>query len=97
MILSESQKKYLRGLGHQLKPVVTVGDAGLSNAVVQEFNSAISHHELVKVRIRASSRENRDALIDQLCQLESGNLIQRIGNVALIYRPDPDDARIRLP
>jgi len=97
MNLSDSQKKHLRGLGHRLKPVVTVGDAGLSNSVMQEFNSTISHHELIKVRIRASSRENRDALIDELCQLGSGNLIQRIGNVALIYRPNPDDTRIRLP
>jgi len=97
MALSESQKKHLRGLGHRLKPVVTVGDAGLSNSVMQEFNSTISHHELIKVRIRAASRENRDALIDELCQLGSGNLIQRIGNVALIYRPNPDDTRIRLP
>ena len=97
MNLSDSQKKHLRGLGHRLKPVVTVGDAGLSNSVMQEFNSTISHHELIKVRIRASSRENRDALIDELCQLGSGNLIQRIGNVALIYRRNPDDTRIKLP
>ncbi len=89
--------KFLRGLGHQLKPVVTVGDAGLSSSVMQEFNSTISHHELIKVRIRASGRENRDALIDELCQLGSANLIQRIGNVALIYRPNPEDTRIKLP
>ena len=97
MNISESQKKFLRGLGHQLKPVVTVGDAGLSSSVMQEFDSAISHHELIKVRIRAASRESRDALIDELCQRESGNLIQRIGNVALIYRANPDEPRIRLP
>ncbi len=47
--------------------------------------------------IESSLGENRDALIDELCQLGSGNLIQRIGNVALIYRPNPDDTRIRLP
>ncbi len=97
MYLSESQKKYLRGLGHQLKPVVTVGDAGLSNLMMQEFDSTISHHELIKVRIRAASRGSRDALIDDLCQQGSGNLIQRIGNVALIYRPNPDEPRIELP
>ena len=97
MNLSESQKKYLRGLGHQLKPVVTVGDDGLSNSVMKEFDSTISHHELIKVRIRAESRKSRDALIDELCQQGSGNLIQRIGNVALIYRPNPHEPRIRLP
>ncbi len=97
MNLSESNKKFLRGLGHQLKPVVAVGDAGLSSSVMQEFESTISHHELIKVRIRAASRESREALIDELCQRESGSLIQRIGNVALIYRPNPDQPRIRLP
>ncbi len=97
MNLSESNKKFLRGLGHQLKPVVAVGDAGLSNSVMQEFESTISHHELIKVRIRAGSRESRDALIDGLCRQGSANLIQQIGNVALIYRPNPDNPRIRIP
>ncbi len=97
MNLSESKKKFLRGLGHQLKPVVAVGDAGLSSSVMQEFESSISHHELIKVRIRTGSRESRDALIDGLCRQVSAELIQRIGNVALIYRPDPDKPRIRIP
>jgi len=97
MNLSESQKKFLRGRGHQLKPVVTVGDAGLSDSVMQEFNSTISHHELIKVRVRAGSRESRDALIDELCREGAGILIQRIGNVALIYRANPDEPRIKLP
>jgi RNA-binding protein len=97
MNLSESQKKFLRGLGHQLKPLVTVGDAGLSNSLMQEFNSTISHHELIKVRIRAGSRQSRDALIDELCREGCGNLVQRIGNVALIYRANPEKPRIKLP
>ena len=97
MNLSESQKKFLRGLGHQLKPVVTVGDAGLSNTVMQEFDSTISHHELIKVRVRADSRQSRDALIDDLCRTGAGDLIQRIGNVALIYHSNPDKPRIKLP
>ncbi len=97
MNLSESRKKFLRGLGHQLKPLVAVGDAGLSNSVMQEFESTISHHELIKVRILAGSRENRDSLIDELCRQGSANLVQRIGNVALIYRPNPDKPSIKLP
>ncbi len=96
MNLSESQKKFLRGLGHQLKPVVTVGDAGLSNSVMQEFDSTISHHELIKVRVRAGSRESRDTLIDELCRTGASNLVQRIGNVALIFRANPDKPRIVL-
>lgn len=97
MNLSESQKKYLRGLGHQLKPVITVADTGLSASILREFDATISHHELIKVRFRMANRDNRDAMIDELCRQGSGNLIQRIGNVALIYRPNPDKQRIRLP
>jgi RNA-binding protein len=97
MILSESQKKYLRRLGHRLKPVIMVGDAGLSASVMKEFDSTISHHELIKVRFRSASRKTRDALVNELCQRASGNLIQRIGNVALIYRPNPDEPRIKFP
>ena len=97
MKLSESQKKYLRGLGHQLKPVITVADAGLSASVMKEFESSISHHELIKVRIRSADRGTRDALIGDLCQQGSSQLIQRIGNVALIYWANPDDTRVKLP
>lgn len=97
MKLSESQKKYLRGLGHQLKPVITVADAGLSASVMSEFESSISHHELIKVRIRSADRGTRDALIGDLCQQGSSQLIQRIGNVALIYRANPDETRVKLP
>ena len=97
MKLSESQKKYLRGLGHQLKPVITVADAGLSASVMKEFESSISRHELIKVRIRSADRGTRDTLIGDLCQQGSSQLIQRIGNVALIYRANPDETRVKLP
>ena len=52
MKFSESQKKYLRGLGHDLKPLVLVGDAGLSEGLLAEFETTLAHHELIKVRLR---------------------------------------------
>jgi RNA-binding protein len=67
MNLSDSQKKFLRGLGHQLKPVIMVGDAGLSESLLQEFCSTIEHHELIKIRVRAGDREQRDSIISDLC------------------------------
>ena len=68
MTLSEPQKKYLRGLGHQLKPVIMIGDAGLTDAVLAEFDATIAHHELIKVRVRAGDRQARDGIIDDLCR-----------------------------
>jgi len=97
MNLSKSQKKYLRKRGHQLNPVILVADSGLSKTVLQEFDSTIAHHELIKVRIRAADRKSRDAIINELCQKGSADLIQRIGNIALIYRANPESTKIQLP
>ncbi len=97
MPLSESQKKFLRGLGHKLKPVVSVGGAGVTDALVRELDTTIAHHELIKVRVRAGDRETRDAAIEELCRRGNAVLVTRIGNVALLYRRNPDDAKIQLP
>ena len=97
MNLSESQKKYLRGLGHELKPVIIIADAGLSDSVMKEFRSTIEHHELIKVRVRAGDRETRDNIISELCQKGSAELVTRIGNVALIYRRNDENPQIPMP
>ncbi|ANO51520.1 ribosome assembly RNA-binding protein YhbY [Woeseia oceani] len=97
MKISESQKKYLRGLGHSLKPVVTVADAGLSEAVMKEFDSTINHHELIKVKVRIGDRQQRDQIIEQLCESGSAELITRIGNVALLFRRNKKKPKIKLP
>jgi RNA-binding protein len=100
MNLSEHQKKFLRGLGHQLKPMIMVGDAGVSESLMAEFESTLDHHELIKVRVRVGDRGARDEIIDQLCANGNAQLIQRIGNVALLYRPNlrkKPEKRIRVP
>lgn len=100
MNLSEHQKKYLRGLGHQLKPLIIVGDAGLSESVLAEYESTLDHHELIKVRVRVGDRDTRDAIIEKLCSGSAAILIQRIGNVALMFRQNlkkKPEKRIRIP
>ena len=97
MDLTESQKKYLRGLGHQLKPLVMVGDAGLSDAVLAEFEGTLDHHELIKVRVKVGDREERDRIIISLCDSAGAELVQRIGNTALLYRENPEKKKIVLP
>lgn len=100
MRLSEPQKKFLRGLGHQLKPLVTIGEAGLSDSVLSEYESTLDHHELMKIRVRIGDRVARDEIIRKLCSESSATLVQRIGNVALFYRPNLNkkaEKRIRLP
>lgn len=97
MNLSESQKKYLRGLGHKLNPVILVGDAGLSESLLAEFESTLSHHELIKVSFRVGDRDVRDDMIKTLTATSGAALVQRVGNMALLYRENPDKRRIRLP
>lgn len=97
MKLSESQKKHLRGIGHHLNPVIIVGDAGVSESLLKEFDSTIDHHELIKVKVRAGDREQRDQIIGELCERGDAALVARIGNVALLYRRNADKPKLQLP
>jgi RNA-binding protein len=93
MPLTEQQKKTLRGLGHTLKPVILVGAGGLSPALLEEFERSLEHHELMKVKVSASDREQRDAVIAELCQHSGAQLVQRVGNVGLLFRRKRDKSK----
>ena len=97
MKISESQKKHLRGLGHNIKPLVMIGEAGVSDSVFKEFETTLAHHELLKVRVRVGNRKTRDDLLAELCRRSHAALIARIGNVALLYRRNDEKPRIKLP
>jgi len=86
MSLTQSQRKFLRGRGHDLKPIVFVGGAGLTGPVLAELDGALEHHELIKVRVRVGDRERRDTLFEELLDESKSTLLQRTGNVALLYR-----------
>ena len=96
MSLNESQRKILRGLAHDLKPVVMVAGGGASEGVLRELDQALSHHELLKVRVRVGDRELRDELISRLCASTGAELVQRIGNVATLFRRNPEKPKIVL-
>ncbi len=97
MDLNEKQKKHLRRLGHPLHPLVTLGNAGLTDGVVAELDRALHDHEVVKVRARLGDRELRDAAFDSLATRTASTLVQRIGNVGLFFRPNPKLSRVVLP
>lgn len=92
--LTEKQKRHLRGLGHQRKPVVMIGAQGYTPAVRSELEQALLRHELLKVRIAVGERAARDDVIAQLCSDTGAELVQRIGNVALLYRRHPEKPRL---
>ncbi len=90
MSLDEKQKRTLRGRGHSLRPVVTIGSAGISKAVLRELELSLAHHELMKIRIAAADRDTRQRMIGEICSALQAELVQAIGHTALLYRESPD-------
>jgi len=76
---------------------VLVGQGGISPNLLAELDRALKDHELVKVRARVGDRELRDQVLDELAASTGAELVQRIGHVALYYRPNPDKPGILLP
>ena len=97
MALSEKQLRFLRGKAHALKPVVMLGQKGLTQNVLAETVQALNDHELIKVRVRAADRGERDTLLARLVSEASCTLVTRIGHVAVLYRAASPIPRLVLP
>jgi RNA-binding protein len=97
MDLSERQRKYLRGLGHELNPVLLIGQHGVTPAVVAEASRALHDHELIKVKFRGAERADRDSGLAQLATATGSVLVQRIGHTALYYKRRNDRPGIVIP
>jgi RNA-binding protein len=97
MPLSEKQKKHLRRLAHPLHPLVMLGNAGLTDGVVNELERALTDHELVKVAARVGARAARDAALATLAARTTSEIVQRIGHVGVFYRRRPELPKILLP
>jgi RNA-binding protein len=81
MPLTEQQKRGFRTRGHALK---------LSDAVIRELDLSLEHHELMKIRISGAGRDERGNLINAVCTACGAEVVQAIGNIALIYRKSTD-------
>lgn len=98
MALTSAQKRYLRAMAHGLKPVVSVGQQGVSPGVVAELDAALERHELVKVKISAGGQAvRREQCVSELCASTQAELVQRIGHVAVLYRPARKTPKLALP
>jgi len=84
--LDKATVKYLRSLAHALKPVVRLGQHGLTDAVTRELDGALSHHELVKVKLSESDKEARQEQLDKLCASVNAISVQQIGHTATLFR-----------
>ena len=87
MSLSASQKRYLRGFAHDLKPVILVGQKGVTPALLKELDGALEHHD----------RESRAESIELIRASSGAEVVQTIGKVASFYRRNPDKQQFTLP
>lgn len=86
MSLSPEQRREFRAIAHNLKPVIIVGDKGLSEGLRDELERALNDHELIKIKVASQDREARQEAINALCESSGAELVQTIGKIAVILR-----------
>ncbi len=97
MSLSKKQIKFLRAKCHDLKAVIMLGQKGLTEEVLTEIEIALTHHELVKIKLAVDDREARKQMIVEICDRSQSEEVQSIGKTLSVYRVNPDKAVIELP
>jgi RNA-binding protein len=95
-VLTPQQRKFLKAQAHSLKPVVMIGNAGLTEAVLKEITRSLTAHELIKIRILNDNREEREAWLSAICEQLDCAPVQHIGKLLLIYKP-AEEPRLVLP
>ncbi len=96
-MLNGFQKKYLKGLAHGLKPVVFIGQAGLTDAVIDNADAALKKHELIKVKFIAFKEKSRkNDLMAAFCRRTAAELVGSIGHMAIFFRPSRENGKNRV-
>ena len=99
-MLQGYQRKFLRGLAHRLKPVVLIGQSGLTEAVLKSTDAALNKHELIKIKFNAFKEKDRKKEIISAIETNThSELVGLIGHTAIFFRKqtDPDKRQIQLP
>jgi len=96
-MLTGKQRRHLRALGHELRPIVQVGKDGIDDGLVAALDQALADHELVKIKIGEGAGLDRQQAADELAAKTRADVAQVLGNTVLLYRPDPEEPKIELP
>lgn len=96
MNLSNKQKKHLKGLAHPLKPVVLLGQNGLTEGVLAEIENALNFHELIKVKVATDDREMKQLIVDAIVRETEAINVAKIGHIVVLYRQS-EEKKIDLP
>lgn len=91
--LTPAERRALKQRAHPLRHIVSTGNAGLTQAVLNEMASSLAHHELMKIRVLADDRSEREATIVNICQALDCARVQQVGFVVTLYRPNPEKQR----
>lgn len=91
LTLTARQRALLKARAHALEPVVTIGQAGASDAIIAEVDRSLTAHGLIKVKLAGSDRAERDQLTERLCSRTGAAAVQQVGRVLVLWRPRPDD------
>jgi RNA-binding protein len=89
--LSAKERVHLKGRAHALEPVVHIGNAGVTDAVMAEIERALTAHELIKVRAGGQERDEREAILETILARTGAAAVQTVGKVMVLWRPKPDD------
>jgi len=96
-VLTSKQRQFLKGLAHPLSPIVRVGKAGVTEAVIAETKKSLAVHELIKVRVESDESAERKELAQQLADATDSQLAATIGKIAVLYRERDEEPEIKLP
>ena len=86
MSLTSQHKRHLRQQAHKLKPIVTIGNKGLTNAVLREIDIALDTHKMLKIKVNADDKLAIDTIIKKICQTNATEHVQKIGNTMTFWR-----------
>jgi putative YhbY family RNA-binding protein len=93
--LTPAERSALRSEAHGLNPIVLIGDAGLTPAVMKEIDAGLNAHGLIKVRVFGDDREERIAIYETICNELGAAPIQHIGKLLVLYRPKKEEKKTR--
>ncbi len=97
MTLTGKQRRFLRGKGHHLTPILQIGKNGITEAFVEAVDQGLLDHELIKIRIGQNALVDRAQAASELSEATNSDVAQIVGNILLMYRPHPDEPVLRLP
>jgi len=96
-VLTGKQRRHLRALAHELRPLVQIGKGGIDDGLVKAVDQALADHELIKVKVGESAKLDRHEAADALAAKTQSFVAQVLGHTVVLYRAHPDDPKITLP